>query len=397
MKKIISILLCIAIFFSIGITAFAEFSKPAQDTTALVDSEKTINSYLTAKCQSVKNLQYIDFSNLFNLQDKGAKSVYSYEVSRTKYAIESLKSTGDRALTSCYSINILNYSVSGSTVKITANVSIENEYSYMPGNVQIDNNTHIFTLTSKNGNMLIVNDEYTDEFRDCYNCEADLVKLVSNIPQELAAYNIKQASNKSNEKNISITRSVPGDTYVAYNRTAAANYARQYSTNYNTNFISFAASHSDCQNFVSQCVWSGFGGVNNSTSINSHAIPMISYNWYADKTNCVSNWSYIPSFTSLITSNYNSNGYGVRGYYENIGNVRVGDLIVDPGGGHIMIVSSATDSNGNGVTDWSEIYICAHTNDRTDSNLRALYGSSATPPVGMKFIGISNFLYNTGA
>lgn len=61
-----------------------------------------------------------------------------------------------------------------------------------------------------------------------------------------------------------------------------------------------------------------------------------------------------------------------------------------------MFITSATDSNGNGVTDWSEIYITAHTKNRKNHNLKALYSGISTPPSYLKFVKIAHFKWNDG-
>lgn len=410
MKKMLAILLTLVLAFGI-VWADSETLDSASDSTQIAN---TLNTYIDTKCLSIKSLQFIDFPELFDMQSKDAEKVYNYEAGRVKYYIESLKYTNDKLTDYSFNVDVIDSTVNDNKATVEAKVDINNYYSYMDGQIETNNSSHIFTLVKRDNQWLIANDEYLDEFKDAYGYGTDFEELVQNIASEEQKFIKEQAEleKKLKDKGIDNTTpttggvtpsSVPGDTFITYNRTTASNYAYQYSvddgsklnTSYNHNFIDFASGGNDCQNFASQCIWAGFGGKNDQTSINSHAIPMM-YNWYADKTSYIPNWTSISNFMPLVTGNYNTDGYGVRAYDTTIGTITVGDLVIDPDGAHVMVVYSAQDKNSNGITDWDEIYICGHTNNRRNHNLKALYGSPSTPPSGMRFIKINNFKYNTG-
>jgi len=114
------------------------------------------------------------------------------------------------------------------------------------------------------------------------------------------------------------------------------------------------------------------------------------FNWWADDSDSVARWTSISSFTSLVTGNYSSDGYGVRARNSTLSSMNIGDLITKDS--HTIIISDIID-DGDGVTEYAEIYICGHTSNRQDKNLKALYGGTA-PPSGMKFLKITNFKYN---
>ena len=103
-------------------------------------------------------------------------------------------------------------------------------------------------------------------------------------------------------------------TSLSYNRNNAVAYAYTYTTSttsdpldfYNGNFQHFS---SDCMNFVSQCVWAGFGGNNNTTSVDNHAAPMdvsgqYAYNWFSSSPNNVNqhsaSWSACGHFRTYL-------------------------------------------------------------------------------------------------
>lgn len=98
---------------------------------------------------------------------------------------------------------------------------------------------------------------------------------------------------------------------------------------YNNNFPQFNA---DCTNFVSQCLWSGFGGINTSSAFSNLQYPMITNtekrNWYANKINHSSSWTSVGNLYSYIVNDGNS---GTRGLYgmeiPNVNQARKGDII----------------------------------------------------------------------
>lgn len=50
-------------------------------------------------------------------------------------------------------------------------------------------------------------------------------------------------------------------SYMSYNRERAAAYARHWALGRNPRFGDFSALGGDCANFVSQCLWAGWGGM----------------------------------------------------------------------------------------------------------------------------------------
>lgn len=178
-------------------------------------------------------------------------------------------------------------------------------------------------------------------------------------------------------------------SYTSYNGFRASDYTdpSSYSymhwSSYNTLFHDFNSSGGDCQNFGSQCVWYGFGGVNTAPTINSHVVPMISSSvspataWYADSSSLAApSWVSGLSFETMVRNNLSSNGYGVQascGSSNGDGgapatSIVVGD-IVRLKAGHTMVVVEA-----NGT--YTGIYVSAHDADWQHQQLSLKYGSS---------------------
>ena len=122
-------------------------------------------------------------------------------------------------------------------------------------------------------------------------------------------------------------------------------------------------------NFASQVVWFGFGGINDSTHINSHAFPMItsgSYPWVPGTSEWQTIMSTDHSFLEMIDANRTNDLIGVQGFSsQTLGGIETGDLIeeVTPDT-HVMAVSSAADKHGTPyTTEYDEIYVSAHNGD----------------------------------
>lgn len=90
--------------------------------------------------------------------------------------------------------------------------------------------------------------------------------------------------------------------YITYDPSAAVNYAKVFSSNYNTLFPNYASSGGDCTNFVSQCIWAGFGGNNVSSAISIRQYPMDksgSYLWYPGQTSWSGTFSLVNYATNM--------------------------------------------------------------------------------------------------
>ncbi|MGU8664043.1 amidase domain-containing protein [Clostridium perfringens] len=138
-------------------------------------------------------------------------------------------------------------------------------------------------------------------------------------------------------------------SYDGYNASAAVNYAHKYYEDYNPGFVAYS---SDCQNFVSQCVYAG-------------GIPMTDY-WhhYTSKYytyDVTPSWRLVPDFYTYIKNN----GYtwGNDYYYD----WRLGDVVqmYNPSTG---IYSHSVILTGRDPVDGIALYT-AHTNNRYDFKL----------------------------
>lgn len=117
--------------------------------------------------------------------------------------------------------------------------------------------------------------------------------------------------------------------------------------------------------------------------------------WWANTSGETSTWNWTGTsfFYNWITENEDNDDYGIHGKAYIVPNyLAVGDYIYMPG--HVMLVTKIVDNNGNGVTDYNEIYISAHTNDREDYHLKTLYENVGNPPSSMRFMRVFGFKWN---
>ena len=65
-----------------------------------------------------------------------------------------------------------------------------------------------------------------------------------------------------------------------------------------------------------------------------------------------------------------------------------GDYIYDPSGdGHVLSVTDRRDTNGNGIVDWAEVKVSAHSTNHYNKPISAIYSS----PLGLKFMYVAYY------
>lgn len=259
---------------------------------------------------------------------------------------------------------------------------------------------HTLTLVKEKACWKIVNDHYQDEYQWVWPKGTDFEKQLASLPQTLSTLESKTITPRNDmvqAGEIGIQSSV-----VSYNRSNAAWYATTYtddsgtysSTPYNPNFIAYATT--DCQNFMSQCVWYGFGGVNMPENINAHSLPMVdnipgATSWWASKYGALDSWANVPAFYNMILDNQQNNKIGVHGSAGQLAQTMVGDYMEIPdNGGHVWIVSQIDNVHPNGYTDYDEIHISSHSKNRRNHLFCDLY---PTPPSGLDYRWIQYFLW----
>lgn len=150
----------------------------------------------------------------------------------------------------------------------------------------------------------------------------------------------------------------------------------------------------DCTNFVSQCVWAGYGGYvsgNDTASKNNIAnkVRMVPNVWHGRTGGGMPNWESVSSFWTYAVSSKTkgpvATGYNNGGRYTGINSadVRAGNVLQVRNGssgsyGHSVYVSQKG-TVFSPQSGWDVIYVCQHTSDwknRSASNLIASWGGS---------------------
>lgn len=399
MKRIICLLLTVMLI--LGMSPSISFASTGEEEVRIV-----IESYFDTKSELLINNNIDKAGILSSYFFEHTKNKYlDYEIGRIQYFIESNIVSGTNFDVCDFNLEYSNIDVKGTNATIEVKVISDVKYNYMD-NISISEIPHRITLQNISGNWLIIKDEYMDEFKKLFNMNTNFVNEVKKMKTNYKKSSLENIKNKgivppntncSNEKNDSYPRIVPGDAtynYLSSNRTNAVSYARLWTdntgtnsdTNYNNNQFKYFSYGNDCQNYVSQCIWYGFGGRSSS----SKDFPMYS-EWWANtvSTSTTWNWTGTSYFYNEITSNYQNDGYGVQGYATTPSNIQIGDYIYVTG--HVLLVTKANDTDGDGVVEYNELEICAHTSNRKDCNLSALYGAQ---PSDMKFMHIVKVKWN---
>ena len=175
--------------------------------------------------------------------------------------------------------------------------------------------------------------------------------------------------------------------FFPYNPKNATAYARAYALYDRVprqERLFFYSGGNDCANFISQCVWAGYGGwiegmgpqtvEANRARIKSH-IRMVPFVWYGSPDFSGSNkWCRVTEFYTYALSdkNFGPRAAGIaEGTWESVppGIIREGDVLqlvvrsYIPGQyGHSLYVTKS------GRT-WDDILICCHSYDRLDEPL----------------------------
>lgn len=400
MKKIICLLLVITL--SLGLTPNVSNAATGEDGI-----KNVIEKYLNTKYQLLQGGKTNELQNLSRFFYGQLENDYSnYEIGRLRYLIESniISST---ALEN-YNISLIynNIELDGVDATVQVKVSANLKYNYME-NIFTDELVHKITLKSSEGNWLIVSDDYLDELKMSYDINTDFSSEIVKMKHNYKSYLIENKKNKGlapgmqdNAKENSDMQiySEPGDSthsYTSSYRASAVAYAKVFTddsgsmdgSSYNNDMFKYFKENNDCQNYVSQCIWFGFGG---RSSANKD-FPMHS-EWWADTTSTSTTWNWTGTsyFLNWVTSNYTNGNYGLQAYATTPSNISAGDYIYIPG--HVLFVTKASDADGDGYVEYNELEICAHTSNRKDKNLAALYGS--TPPSGMKFMRVVRVKWN---
>jgi len=251
---------------------------------------------------------------------------------------------------------------------------------------------HVIKLARGPQGWLIVEDMYSDGLSESYPRGTDWAVAEKDLLLKLEAYDARAIALLTPQSTGTGQFGTLTSHYVAYNRIKASWYGKTYTNNDHGSsttgyqYLFKAWPGTDCQNFVSQCVWYGFGGTLGASYINGHLYPMLdgvpgTPSWWCDAYGAVPSgtWTVVPTFYDMVTSNYTNDKLGVQGTSANMQNtlndLDIGDYIVHNDAltpmGHVYIVTMLYDGNADGRHSYNEIYVSAHSGNIQNHQLSA--------------------------
>lgn len=379
--------------------------------------QNVVDAYFLEQLESRKTNTIPEWDYLFEFSTQG-QALYKYETGKLHYRLIGEKYINTAITWYEYNPKYENVLINANDAQVkisgTAKVKFANSGKLIEN---IGQDLHEISLIKVGESWKIRSDKYDDEMKLAYPDNTNWDKLISEFYSTMAS--IEQQDNElyTRIQNKSETdwrlksryksNEVSGDSslaplgYVTLDHAKAAWYGNYYTDDsgssekydaYNQLFKWYY--HNDCQNFVSQALWYGFGGSNDATSIGYHFFPMVDWNmdpnphdWWNDKyyTDGNNMWINVDYFKSYIIDNYNNNKHGVQGTVGSIGGIEPGDYLYAPG--HVILVTDVIDYDGDGYTDFNEIYISAHTNNRQHHRLSDLY----SPTYGFTYMWIMGY------
>lgn len=371
-------------------------------STSLDDTERvrlTVDTYFRLKAEGWVRLQAPDLAPVMESGES-----LSYEQGRLAYSIECWRQVGHVHGSCEYRPKYRSIAFDGDSclVSICPIVWLRGAVRY-----QVGAELHEILLVRSHDGWKIREDRYEDEFTDMYPRGTDFQQLLVALPSELAGFRDREKEIELQlasdpRSNSDWTPDMPGvmATYVSYDRTRAAQYGTTYTNNdgslytttgYNPLFKSY--NPSDCQNFVCQCIWYGFGGINDYAHISAHLFPMVgnggplgTWSWWSDGASTVYlpgqtydwPWVNVSDFYGIAQDQYLNDKIGVQATLATSSTVYKGDYVATAGWSHVLIIVNCIDANGNRVYDYSEIWVSAHTSNRRNVPLASLYPSPSS-------------------
>lgn len=391
MKKVLCIIIVIALIFTMSAVVFAEPSiqSDTNKITSLVEQFFTVREQHFLSNVEIETLyQFFDESVLKRLNNDTTLKVFEYErlIRQNRSAFIANDS---------FKIYIEEININGNEACILA--SEYYEYENIPGDNDISSRCPSYSIKCVKGDSDWKIESITvgNEISFIVNCVesifdvATLFDFTEDVPKSdptIDAAHREREMGLMLELNQNNTRSTNAIHY--YSGVASVAYASTYSSNanntssYNSNFLNYFSSDSDCQNFVSQCIWAGFYGTNTSTAINNKYTPMITTSgreWWATSSSATTSWVNCEAFANYVAAGGSSvDGlYGSVGSKGSIANGYAGDIIqVYNGSGyhHSYIIDQATGTSGSRTL--SNFYVTAHTTNRKHELLSNIFSSS---------------------
>jgi hypothetical protein len=401
MKKLILLIMMSALLTTIigcsgGSGSGGSSSNSGSATGSSDPVKQTVESYFTAYYNAQKSLAETTMTGILADND----NILLNEAFRS-VELEGKKLLNTRIADYSYQIEYKNVSITGDTAAIDLILDLDYHYANSPDvESGIYNVNYRFTLKNDGSKWMIAGiDSDLDNFKLfkdkveqsggarslSISGQADAIlqakKAMISQFQEVAQ-SINQSgpatnqSTSSNSSNSTVTVQSIYNVYTNYNYSpsAAAAYAQAYAESKAPNFYKATL---DCTNFISQCVWAGYGGTPTLANI-TNKVRMTSA-WYAGTGGGSTDWENVKSFFTYMMSSKilgpqgvtDFSNYNAKHHYTEISpaSINIGDVIQYYDGDycHSSIVSLKGSSN------WNQIKVCYHTSDKKNIALSDMF------------------------
>lgn len=382
LKKVVAMLAAIAMLASLAVFASASTIVETADKTeneirdVLTELFEVKNHYLAGEAEQ------LDVSDLLLEPDSDEVGYFQRFVVAKRKILESSEMELVEPETN---LTFDRIEVNNKTAKVDLYEWFSFTYHFLDDNSYLDDRSgegmdYSITLSKSNGNWKIQGIDFDSDFAsELRDPNADVDLFIQNSTERAIQVDegvvVQPFNNGVNPYSVSMVN-------VSYNTESAVSYARTYGGE-NRNSL-FPAYSSDCQNFASQCVWMGLGGVNNSTNVSNRKIPMVdgyARSWFNGGGNHSASWTAVDDFANYITS---ATSTSVGPYGTTISGcayARPGDIIQfsDDGGAtyyHSVFVVLVKGTEGSRTTN--QIFVSAHTTDLSGVLLSGHYDSGTT-------------------
>lgn len=431
MKKIIATLLVFSVIVSLPLTtAFAYETRSVEEDTILSQAQ----SYLTAAAENMwlyesNNLEQGTISQAVTTYGRAAVTdelpVSEVELEEYTEGISFVENKTEyfKALRQSQDIQRENFNAEYEAIDVNvdgqkANVRILEYISFnypdFPDVLSEAVNDYSVELVKINGDWVVadvtaLNDWFDDSFKE--------IGFDANNPNKsfdwLEAQAAKEVQQIESEEHSTPPESVPSavaasSVLYAYNGRNAAAYAYTYATSkyndienqsdsqkkdgrtyWNQNFAQYGPD-TDCMNFASQSLYTGFGGNNTQSSIANHNAPMDttgSFTWYGttrgnEYSDDVSSWRSCSYFRTYLANEKSTSlpdiyvdQYTLTGStnFKDIPNYStklVGAIVHVNSGGHAIVITDV------GGYERKQVLFTAHTSDRKGVAVGEYWNSS---------------------
>ncbi|WP_372998475.1 amidase domain-containing protein [Lutispora sp.] len=354
--------------------------------------QKIVENLFTLKIESYRNNIEYNLSIFFDNSNELSKNL-KYFIDKAKLDIAIKEQAKIKILWDKYDIEFLDININKEQAEVKVYVAYEYQMEDCddPSFVGTEYTVSLEKIKSK---WIVININSNDAFDIAHldygiNIEALLNSPSMDEVETIESIEAKKASVKKQVENAVLL----GFIDTPYTRSSAVSYAKKYASysTRNKNFWYYnATNETDCQNFASQCVWAGFGGVaTDSTAINGKAFPMLdnglsgSRSWYhtSSQYGTPTNWSWTScnGFKNYLAAG----GYAVGPYgyeYNGVAYSNLGDVIHvkwDTNGiRHAMVITGFKSGSTYGSRTRDQIYVSAHSSDHNNVLLTTIAGAS---------------------